>query len=302
MRPPLDDSIAVVTGASSGIGVELARLLAPRVKVLVLVARRQERLEALAQELREQVQRTEIEVAPADLSRPEEVEALCAHLLDEHGGVDILVNNAGLGDFDLFERCDPAKLQTMLGVNMVGLTLLTRRLLPGMVARGRGGVLNISSSFGLTWMPFFSAYLGTKHYVTAFSEALRCELGGTGVVVTQVCPGPVATEFEERAGNKTFQEVPGFLQISAERCAEASLAAFERGRALVVPGLGMKVVAFAGSWTPRWLLRLVMGGLGRYLRLEIEAWYVMQAAAEEEQRRRLRLETRGSVHEEASSG
>ncbi len=278
MSPPIDDSVCVVTGASSGIGLELARLLAPRVRVLVLVARRVDRLEALAKDLGQGSRHTTIEVRSADLSDVDQVRTLAEGLIADHGGVDILVNNAGLGDFDLFECCPEDKLLGMLMVNMVGLTLLTRLLLPGMVERRSGGILNTSSSFGLVWMPGFSTYAATKQYVTAFSDGLRCELLGTGVTVTQLCPGPVRTEFVEVAGNKTSEDVPSFLEIDAWWCAEKALEGFEKGRAMVIPGMVMKLVTWVGSWTPRAVMRVFMGLVGRYLRLEIEAWHVMQEA------------------------
>ena len=291
MQPPIDGSVAVVTGASSGIGVEIARLLAPRVKVLILVARRKERLDDLALALTRLTNGLVVEVRPCDLSDVDAVKALSEEILADHGGVDILVNNAGFGEFDLFERSDEDKLLGMLNVNMVAVTLLTRRFLPGMVERGRGGILNTSSSFGLTWMPNFSAYLGTKHYVTSFTEALRTELLGTGVVVTQVCPGPVTTEFVEVAGNVSSHDVPAFLQIGPEQCAEAALGGFEKGKAMVIPGLGMKLLMLGAELTPRFVLRFFMGLLGRYLRLDIEGQYAVRAAQAEAASRRPGNET-----------
>lgn len=124
----------------------------------------------------------------------------------------------------------------------------------------------ISSGFGLTFAPGFAAYVGTKHYVTGFSESLRLELRPCGVTVTQVCPGPVATEFEEVAGNFTGQKVPGFIEITAQRCARDAIAGLERGKALVVPGLLMRVVIFLALRSPRFLVRLIQGPAARWMR------------------------------------
>ena len=275
MRAPIDGGVVLVTGASSGIGRAMARQLARRATRLILVARRRERLDTLATELRQAHIELTVDVMPTDLADPGALDALTETLLGQtwcrgpegaRGGVDILVNNAGLGQIGLFEGSDEAQLCTMLQVNITAVTLLTRRLLPPMLARKRGGVLFVSSAFGLTWMPGFSAYAATKQYVTAFADALGTELRGTGVVVSQACPGPVATEFEAVAGNPTGQEVPGFVEISAEHCADAALDAFSVGRPLHVPSLLMKVLMLAASFTPRWVFRLMYAPVGPWLR------------------------------------
>lgn len=266
MSHRLRDAVTLVTGASSGIGRELARLLAPTSRILVLVARRAERLEALAGELRVAHPGLEVDVRPCDLSDMDDLDILANEVESTHGGVDVLVNNAGLGQIGLFEGSDIDQLDRMLQVNIVGLTRLTRRLVPGMVERRRGAVLMVSSGFGLTWMPLFSAYVGTKHYVTAFSESLRAELSGTGVVITQLCPGPVATEFEEVAGNPTGQAVPAWVQLDAAACARAGIRALERGQAIVIPGFFARLAILAGAGSPRWVLRVLYAVGGRMMR------------------------------------
>lgn len=266
MRPPLDGSVVMVTGASSGLGREFARLLAPRVRTLVLVARRVDRLEALRDELTATRPALSVVLAPCDLVDRAATDAMLDAVARDVGAVDVLVNNAGMGDMGLFERSSWDKTRQMLAINVDALCHLTRRLLPGMVERRRGGVLNVSSGFGLQFMPGFAAYAGTKHFVTGFTESLRLEARRTGVVVSQVCPGPVATEFEEVAGNFTGQKVPGFIELDAPTCARAALAGFERDRALVVPGLAMKVVMALGAATPRWVLRLLYGPVAARLR------------------------------------
>lgn len=266
MPPRLEGAVALVTGASSGIGREIARLLAPTSEVLVLVARRAPRLEALAIELRAAHPGLTVDVRPCDLGDMAALDALAAGVEADHGRVDVLVNNAGIGQIGLFEDSAVDQLDLMLRVNVLGLTRLTRRILPGMVARSRGAVLMTSSGFGLTWMPLFSAYVGSKHYVTSFAESLRAELAGTGVSITQLCPGPVATEFEAVAGNPTGQKVPGFIELSAEQCARAGVRALRSGRAMVVPGFFARIGILAGARSPRWVLRILYGLSGRLMR------------------------------------
>lgn len=268
MSSPIDNGVVVVTGASSGIGAALCRQLARRARVLVLVARRTERLQALADELKGQGARCEVRAA--DLGSADSARALLSSIEAEFGAVDVLINNAGMGDIGLFETSDPTKVEQMIAVNVVGLTAATRAVLPGMVKRGRGGILNVSSGFGLLFQPGFAAYVGTKHYVTGFTDSLRTELAGTGVRVTQVCPGPVATEFEAVAGNATGMKVPALLELSPAACASATIAAFDRDRALSVPGAAAWVLIHSGWWTPRVVLRWVSSLGGRMLRKRLQ--------------------------------
>lgn len=256
----------LVTGASSGIGRELARQMATGAKALALVARRRERLEALADELRHAHPSLEVIVRPTDLTDAAARDAMVDEVTEALGSVDVLVNNAGFGDVGAFDKADWDKLHRMIELNVTALTHLSHRLYPGMVERGRGGVLNVSSGFGLQFMPSFAAYVGTKHYVSGFTESLHVEAARLGVTVTQVCPGPVDTEFEEVAGNFTGQRPPALVRISPERCARQALRGFRRGRALVVPGLLIRIVMLLGAWTPRWLLRLLYRPAAGWLR------------------------------------
>jgi uncharacterized protein len=255
-RPPLDGTI-LVTGASSGLGEAFARQLAPTAAHLVLVARRAERLERLRDELLAVRPSLAVTVEVRDLARVDEVDALVASLAAGGIEVDVLINNAGIGDIGMFEGSSWPKLEQMVRVNVLALTALTLHLYPRMIARGRGGVLNVSSGFGLVFFPGFGAYVGTKHYVTGLTDSLRVEAAGTGVAVCQLCPGPVATEFEAGSDSRVGAGVPTFLQITAERCVRDALAGFRRGRALIVPGWLAWGGILLGRVTPRWLLRLV---------------------------------------------
>ncbi len=264
--PPIDGGGILITGASSGIGLALARLLAPSARALVLVARRAERLEELRSELSARNAGVRVIALACDVSDFGAVDRMLERAQAEAGPVDVLVNNAGLGDIGLFERTEWRKVAQLLAVNVASLTYLTHRLLPGMLERRRGGILNVSSGIGLTWLPGAAVYGGSKQYVSAFTESLRAELRGTGVVVSQLCPGPVATEFEQRAGNPTGMSVPGFLEISAEQCARVAVREFRRGKAIIVPGFWAGVLIAAGRLLPRGIARVIYRGIGGFLR------------------------------------
>jgi short-subunit dehydrogenase len=255
MRPPLQGARVLVTGASSGIGRELAVQLAPDAAALVLAARRKDRLDALRDELLGSHPALEVAVVPCDLA----TRAGCDALVAAAGQVDVLVNNAGMGDIGMFDRARWDKTQQMLDINVTALAYLTHRYLPGMIARRRGGILNVSSGFGLEFMPAFAAYAGSKHFVSAFTECVRLEAREAGVVVSQVCPGPVDTEFEEVAGNFTGRKAPRLVRMSAADCVRWTLRAFRRGRALIVPGVVMNLVIALGALSPRWLKRALYG-------------------------------------------
>lgn len=266
MPSPFDGGVVLITGASSGIGRALALQVAHRARAIALVARRKDRLEELKSELLTLNPSLRVVVSAADITKPEARDAMLAAVEAEAGPVDVLVNNAGFGDLGVFDRADWEKNERMIALNVTALTHLTHRVVRGMVARGRGGILNVSSGWGLTFGPGLSVYIGTKHFVTGFTEGLRLDLAGTGVRVTQVCPGPVATEFNDTVGNFTGMSPPGLVEISAERCARAAIRGLDRGRALVVPGLLIRFILFLGTKTPRFILRLFYAPVARLLR------------------------------------
>jgi short-subunit dehydrogenase len=254
----LTGSCALITGSSAGIGREFARQLAGRAGALVLVARRLERLEELRAELTKRDPNLNVHVRAVDLSTPNEVEELCGWLERKKIGVDFLINNAGLGDYGLFATSSPARDHEMLMVNIVALTALTRRLLPPMIAKKHGAILNVSSSAGFLPIAGFAVYAAAKSYVTSFTEAIRAELRGTGVIVTAVCPGPVHTEFTtaaRRPGEREPKSGPPISYVPVEECVRAALTAVEHDRPLVIPGAVMKIGMTLVRLTPMPVLR-----------------------------------------------
>ena len=255
----LDGCRALVTGASAGLGREFARLLALRAQSIVLVARRRERLEELRDELTRQHPNLAVHIRAGDLAQRTEVQSLLEWLAQEKISVDLLINNAGLGDMGSFATGDPERIEQMLLVNTLALTLLTRHLLPAMLSHQRGGILNVSSSAGFLPIAGFSVYAATKAYVTSFSEGLRAELRGTGISVCALCPGPVHTEFTQVAQRAEQPPSPAgaeIIYVSANEVARIGLAAIERDRPLVVPGLAMKIAMSIVRMLPMPILRL----------------------------------------------
>lgn len=265
VRPPIDGGTVLITGASSGIGLELARSFAARAGHLVLVARREALLNQLADELRLAHPQLRVTVARCDLGSVADIDALLTRLAADVGDIDVLVNNAGLGDLGAFHLADGDKLQQLLAVNVLGLTHLTHRLIGGMYQRRRGGVLNVSSGFGLEILPGVAVYAGSKHYVTAFTEVLRLEARSFGVVVSQLCPGPVATEFDQRASHPGAREIPAFLHQDATACARIGFQGFRRGRAIIVTTPWLRPLLWLGAVSPRWLKRLVYAPAARHI-------------------------------------
>jgi len=260
----LDSCNALITGASAGIGQEFARQLAGRACSMILVARRDERMIELADQLKREHPKLLVHIRKVDLADLGQLQNFLAWLDHEKLEVDVLINNAGLGDSGPFAKSDPDRNQEMTLVNVATLTLVTRHLLPQMIANRRGEILNVSSSAGFLPIPGSAVYAATKAYVTSFSEALRAELRGTGVNVCVLCPGPVATEFQEvasRAGrNVSPGPGPDFLQVSVEQVVCDALAALEADRPLVIPGFAMKLLMLLARLMPlpvfRWVARM----------------------------------------------
>lgn len=243
---PDPNATVVVTGASSGIGAELARELARRGHGVTLVARRAEKLQELADEL-SSAHGIEAAVESADLQEREARDALAERLLERE--VVGLVNNAGYGDTGPFVEADLDWLQGMVQLNCQALVHLTGRLVPQMVERGDGAVLNLASLAACQPIPNMATYAATKAFVLSFSEALHTELAHKGVSVTAVQPGPVKTEFWELAGDRGSN--PGAAFLPADEVARQAIDGMETGRRTVVPSLKWKGAAMVGRYVPR---------------------------------------------------
>ncbi|MBI2759932.1 MAG: SDR family oxidoreductase [Chloroflexi bacterium] len=243
------DGTALITGASSGIGLELAREFARHRHDVVLVARNQAALTVLAEDLR---QKTGVAatVLPFDLSDPKAPAALFDALSRQGVIVDWLVNNAGFATYGLFTEPDTARDLEMVQVNVVALTHLAKLFAPRMKARGRGGILNVASTAAFQPGPLMAVYYATKAYVLSFSEALANELRGTGVTVTALCPGPARTGFQEQAKMEDSRLVAGEI-MDARTVARAGYAGLMKGKTLVIPGRRNQLGALATRFVPR---------------------------------------------------
>ena len=260
---------ALVTGASAGIGREIARVLARDVATLILVARRRERLDELATELKAKRSGLRVLVEPVDLLDRVATGVLLDELEKRGEQIDVLVNNAGFGDYGLLHQREWSKLERMLELNVVSLTFLLSRLVPRMVARGSGAVLNVGSIAGLVTSPAMGVYSATKAYVNYLSETMTAELTGTGVTMTVVCPGPIATEFQEVASaneDVARPPMPPVMHIDAVKCAEDAVTAMVKGRARVIPGFVPRVVATVSDVLPRAFMRPIFANIVKKLR------------------------------------
>jgi uncharacterized protein len=250
---------ALVTGASGGIGEELARLFAADGHDLVLVARSRDKLERLASELNAK-HGVGARVVARDLSRPEAPREIFEELRAGGVGVDALVNNAGFGSYGPFVQTDLKAELDLLQVNVAALTHLTKLFLPAMVARRRGYVMQVASTAAFQPGPLMAVYYASKAYVLHFSEALSNELGGTGVVVSALCPGPTETGFVAAAGmgdSKLFDRGA----MSARAVAEAGYRGLLAGKAVVIPGFRNSLLARAVGFMPRRLVTRVVRGI-----------------------------------------
>ena len=246
--------VALVTGASAGLGVEFARQLSKRGHRLVLAARRKERLEELAAEL------GNARAAAIDLSRPEAVTKLIADIEGAGEGVDLLINNAGFGLIGRFAELDAKREREMIDLNVGALTDLCRAVAPRMIARTSGGILNVASTAAFQPGPKMAVYFATKAFVLSLSEALHEELKPHGIKVSCLCPGPTRTEFGEVAGfggNSLFDRVA----MRADDVVRQGLNGLDRNRAVVVTGWLNKLGAASTRFAPRPAARKIAGSI-----------------------------------------
>ncbi len=250
----------LITGASAGIGAELAREFAKHGHHLVLVARSEDKLMALAGELNAGHD-TDTLVIAADLATPEGPKSV-VETLHEHGvEIDILVNNAGIIDVGAFADTDPEKFQQLIALNIGALTALTSYLLPHMLERRFGRILNVASLAAFQPIPSMAVYAASKAYVLSLTEALSEELPGTGVHITALCPGLTDTNMvaEVKASSETAQAMPSFLISDPKQVAAQAYKATMSGQTILVPGLPNQLAAAWAQVSPRWVTRTVTG-------------------------------------------
>jgi short-subunit dehydrogenase len=250
LPPPSESSTCLVTGASAGIGVELARELAKRGHGVTLVARRKERLTELARELADQ-HGIRAETVACDLASAAARRRMTKTIADRGLRVDVLVNNAGFGSAGRFQELDGEAELGMVRTNVEAVLDLCATYVPQMVEQGSGAILNVASIAAFQPLPRQATYGATKAFVLSFTEALHVDLKGTGVTATALCPGPTRTEFGDAAGipDEYFQ-IPG-LVYGPDAMAAAGIQALERGRRVVVPGVTNVVGAVSGRLMPR---------------------------------------------------
>lgn len=231
---------ALVTGASSGIGAAFAERLANDGYDMIIVARRQDRLEELAVELHQR-HTANVEVLAADLTKSESLRIVEKRIADEPA-LEMLVNNAGFGGYMPFVELDPDKAEELINLKVLAVTRLTRAALPGMLARGRGAIINVSSRLafsaplGSAQLPKRAVYAGANAYINSFSQLVQSELEGTGVQVQALCPGVVATEFHSHVGADTSR-FPLSIVMQAEDLVDASLKGLKLGEVICVPAM-----------------------------------------------------------------
>ncbi len=242
--------VALITGETSGIGLELANLLARDRHDLVLVARNADRLDAVAADLRERFG-GQVTTIVKDLAQPTAVEEIVVHLRRGRTAVHVLVNNAGYATYGPFAETNLQDELAMMRVNMLAVTHLTRLLLPEMLERRDGKILNLASTAAFQPGPLMAVYYATKAYVLSFSQAVAEEVRGSGVTITALCPGPTATGFQKRAAMDATRVFSGRKIMDAATVAEAGYAGMLRGKAVVIPGRRNRVLAEANRLLPR---------------------------------------------------
>jgi short-subunit dehydrogenase len=253
LPPPAPESTCLVTGASAGIGAEIARELARRGHGVTLVARREERLRELAAEI-EREHGVRAEIVAASVSEREQRQKLAGEVESRGLTVEVLVNNAGFGSGGRFQRLDPEREEEMVRTNVEAVVGFCGIYVPKMMARGRGALLNVGSVAGFQPIPRQVTYAATKAFINSFTEGLHTDLSGTGVTATVLCPGFTRTEFADVAELGDIEKLPSFLVDDAPEVARAGVEGMAKGRRSVVPGPHNVATALGGRLAPRSLL------------------------------------------------
>lgn len=247
---------ALISGASGGIGLELAKIIAADGYNLILVARRENMLKEIATDIMNK-HKVRVEIVAVDLAQISEVEKLIQTIKSNAWKVEILVNNAGIGDALRFDIADAQKINQMIQLNIMGLTMLSRAVLPEMVSDRKGKILNVASVAAFMPGPYMAVYYATKAYVLSFTEALAAELKPFGIKVSTLCPGPVYTGFEASAaegGLKLFQKFKPLVSYP-DKVAAYGYKSLKKGRVVAIYGIAFKLNVFILRFTPRFLVR-----------------------------------------------
>lgn len=257
----IDQCSAIITGASSGLGAEFARQLAPRARAMVLTARRQDALESVKADVQEINPSVSVILCPSDIATDEGRSRLIGAIDASNARPDLLINNAGMGDYGSLATADPGRLRAQIDLNVTALVLLCRvaverlRREPDRPA----AILNVGSLAGVMPMPDSAVYAATKSFVASFSEALRVEVAAQGIIVSCVCPGPTPTNFGHNArridGEDTDRSGQDLIRVPPARVVQRGLAALERNEACVFPGTGVSFAAILFRLMPRPILR-----------------------------------------------
>jgi hypothetical protein len=257
----VENGCAVITGASSGFGAIFAEQLAKRGLPLVLTGRDESRLAAVQESVRRIAPGLDVEVVVGDLGTDAGVDALLA-LLDGRP-IDVLVNNAGFGTYGPLSKADAARENDLVAVNVTALVRLTCAVLPGMVARGKGGILNVASTIAFQPAPYQATYGASKAFVLSFSQALWAETRGSGVTVSALCPGPTRTGFVDALGADVAHTAVYRHLVEPEPIVLAGLRALDRGRPVAVPGLRSRIMTNSARFVPGWIMALLAGRMLR---------------------------------------
>jgi len=269
MKPILKGTTILITGASSGMGNEIAKQLAVSARQIILVARNTKKLDVLASELNTINPALEVYTKPCDLADNNQLASLITSIKQEQArqqleDINILINGAGTVQIGFLNETDFNDIENIIKINVLALSALTHAFLPTMIKNNSGGILNFSSFFGLRILPAYAAYAGSKHFVTGFSDTLRAETAGTNVVISTVYPGPVHSPFwnVENAG---IYSPPGFLFISLKHCVTKTLKGFKKGKARIIPGLRIKLLVAFLNVSPEPIVRLVNSVISRFM-------------------------------------
>jgi len=241
----IKNKTALITGASSGIGLEMAKVFAQQKYDLILVARDLERLNALSKQLCSDYD-VKVAVYSKDLARPEAAYELYSEIKDAGLTVDVLVNNAGVGLCGCFSELDERRLMEIVNLNIVTLTLLSKYFIRDMISMKSGKILNVASTGSFMAGPYISVYYASKAYVLSLSEAIRYETRNSGITVTALCPGATRTRFADRAGKKDYKNA-----MDAKKVAQAGVNGLLHDKKIVIPGAGNKIICFATRLLPR---------------------------------------------------